>query len=142
MLEHGFPRYLSDIYIKERADGRALKLLGETLLHLPIYPHGYYAISTSGEPKPQYALGLPGHTMSEAATWTDTMIYDADNQRLLWYYTLAGEDNTSSYIHELAIEENPLLWNGFTDGGGATVSGNLMQAPGSSPLDAYVFPNR
>jgi len=141
MLEPGFPRYLSDIYIKERADGRALKLLGETLLHLPIHPHGYYAISTSGEPKPQYALGLPGHTMSEAATWTDTMIYDAENQRLLWYYTLAEEDNTSSYIHELAIEENPLLWNGFTDGGGATVSGNLLQAPGSSPLDAYVFPN-
>jgi hypothetical protein len=62
--------------------------------------------------------------------------------RLLWYYTIQSSESTKAYIHSLDVATNPILFNGYQNGAGGTVYGELEGSPAvDTSLKAYVFPN-
>lgn len=142
-MESGFPRYLDKVLIKPGADGRALALNNEHILYLPVATQGYIALTDAGELRPQFSLFLPPHNATNDSAWSDFMLYDAANQRLVWYYTVVNSSEVRSYIHTLEAPVNPLMWNGYLNSGSGMVTGSVHQTPSPDPtaLDSFVFPN-
>ncbi|MCK9556845.1 MAG: T9SS type A sorting domain-containing protein [Candidatus Cloacimonetes bacterium] len=142
-LHAGFPRYLDKIHIEAKADAKALRLGDETLLLFPVAQQGYIAVNEEAEPRYQYSLLMPHNAMNESSAWSDFMYYDEDNHRLLWYYSVVDGQNSRNYIHSIASDTNPILWNGYLNSGSGVVYGSITgtAAPDNAPLHAYVFPN-
>jgi hypothetical protein len=141
-MQSGFPRYLDQVKIAPHKDARAMNLNDEVILSLPLESGGYAALNEMGEPRWQYNLIIPYDEASTSSSWSDFLYYDAVNMRLLWYYTIQSSESTKAYIHSLDVATNPILFNGYQNGAGGTVYGELEGSPAvDTALKAYVFPN-
>jgi len=138
-LQAGFPLYLNDVQIDPDGYARAMWLNNELILHLPVGQQGYIAISVDGALRPQYSLMYPISENAALAYRRDYLQYAPNMNMLLWYFAL----DSRIYINQLAVTQDPILWNGRHNGGSGSISGSHLQDPDQEHVafDAYVYPS-
>ncbi|HNQ43683.1 MAG TPA: T9SS type A sorting domain-containing protein [Candidatus Cloacimonadota bacterium] len=130
----GFPYDLGGAKVHSGMHGKALRLDDTTIFYLPLQEQGYLAISTNAE------VSIPNSLIYQYTGKQDFLDYDSFNDQLLWYYPTQG-----GVIHinsKSGLAENPILWQGFRNGGSGVVHGNIrIPVVQSNKLQAYVYPN-
>lgn len=127
----GFP---ASVYPHQFKAGGHVKALQTDLLSFlfPLQASGYLAVSESGEIQPLRSLINPNSA--------DYMFWQPNSATLFWYYSLP--DGSLEIKSITGISTDPLLWNGFRNGGSGIAS--LPQSEIFIPIDTtkiYVYPS-
>ncbi len=133
-LASGFPAYIDDKEVKPASSPRIITFNDENIILLEEKDSGFVAINSDAELSIEHSFfWLKVNTL-------DQFYWDEDIQQLHFIYSDAFSNLYSSYLEN--IEEDPIIWNGYRNGGYNSFSGSIQyQANQDNDLTAFCFPN-
>ena len=133
-LAPGFPAYLNDKEIKPAAYPRIITFNDENVILLEEMDNGFVAINSDAELSIEYSF------FWEKVNTLDQFYWDENIQQLHFIYSDVSSNLYASYIEN--IEEDPIIWNGYRNGGYNSYSGFIQyQHYPTDALTAFCFPN-
>jgi len=133
-LAPDFPAYLDNKEIKPAAYPRIITFNDENIILLEEKDNGFVAINSDAE------LSIEHSFFWEKVNTLDQFYWDENIQQLHFIYSDISSNLYASYIEN--IEENPIVWNGYRNGGYNIYSGSIQyQQSTEDALSAFCFPN-
>ncbi|MEA2097169.1 MAG: T9SS type A sorting domain-containing protein [Candidatus Cloacimonadota bacterium] len=133
-LAPGFPAYLDNKQIKPAAYPRIITFGDENVILLEEMDNGFVAINEDAE------LSISHSFFWEKVNTLDQFYWDEDIQQLHFIYSDVSSNLYTSYLEN--IEEDPIIWNGYRNGGYNIYSGSIQyQTNQDDALTAFCFPN-
>lgn len=133
-LAPGFPAYLDDKKIKPATYPRIIRFNEENIILLEEENKGFVAVNSEAE------ISIEHSFFWQKVNTLDQFYWDEDIQQLHFIYSDVSSNLYSSYLEN--IEEDPIIWNGYRNGGYNSFSGSIHYQPNQDDvLTAFCFPN-
>ena len=133
-LASGFPAYIDDKEIKPASSPRIITFNDENIILLEEKDNGFVAINSDAE------LSIEHSFFWQKVNTLDQFYWDNNIQQLYFIYSDVSSNLYASYLEN--IEDDPIIWNGYRNGGHNSYSGSIQYQPNQNDaLAAFCFPN-
>ena len=129
-----FPAYLEHKSLLEKSSPWIIDFDGEKIILIEDKKQGFFAIDNQANIRLEYSL------FWNKPNADSYFYYDETNKTLDFIYAADSKLLNVSYLTE--IEKNPIIWNGFKNGGTSFFESSLtLQPVDDNDLSAFAYPN-
>jgi len=134
-MADGFPAYVEEKIFKPAGYPVLVKLFERPTLLIPNINMGYTALDVSGKNKPELSFAWEHSQAPAIFSWGQK------SNRL--YFNFADADNNLMSGHLDDVSENPLIWNGYRNGGTYSLYKGSLSYQDSvlTKMKGYAYPN-